>query len=153
MNATSLLIIPLVTDAPAGGISLSTAQIVIGILGTLGVGSVLAALVTGLFSRKKLGADATEIITKAAAGVVERTEADNARLRVELLQERRDRETEQDEFRRLIDAHTKTLQLHAAWDALAAARLEEQGIMLPPPPPVYHPETAPSALRANPQVP
>lgn len=150
---TALIFAAAEHPSPAGGISLTSAQIVIGILGTLGIGSVLAAVVTGIFSRKKLGADATEIITKAAAGVVERTEADNARLRADLNTERAAREADRREFRNLIDSHTRTLQLHASWDAMAVAKLAEVGIELPAPPPLYAPETAPSALKANPQVP
>lgn len=135
------------------GVSLSTAQIVIGILGTLGLGAVGAAVVTGLFSRKKLGADATEIISRAAAGVVERTEADNARLRADLAATELRLNRRDTEIRRLIDQHTRVLQLHAAWDHVVVEKCKMQGIELPPPPPLYGPETSPGALEANPQVP
>lgn len=134
-------------------VSLSTGQLVIGVLGTLGIGSVVAAVVSGLFSRKKLGADATQIITQAAAGVVERTEADNARLRAEVAEERLMREQRENELRRLIDQHTRVLQLHAAWDHIAVERLAAAGIELPEPPPLYGPDSSPSELKDNPQVP
>lgn len=130
------------------GLSISTIQLVLGALGTLGLGSVLAAMVSGFFSRRKLGADATEIITKAASGVVERIEADNERLREDLEREREERKAERDDFRRVVDEHTAVLQLHAAWDHMAVVKLQEAGIRdLPTPPPLYDPKNPPRVMR------
>ena len=152
--------------ATGSGVGLTTAQLVLAVLGTAGVASVLGALVTGAFNRKKLGADATEIITKAATGVVERIEAENTRLNSELGNERNARHRlereleaeraareklsrEMDRFRRLAIQHTHILQMHAAWDALAVSALEKAGVdgMPKPPPPLYGPELTPSMVR------
>lgn len=122
-------------------------QILIAALASAGLGAVIAAVVTGLFSKKKLGAEATEIITKAASGVVERIEAELARERERRTTERtehreqiermeRDHCSERDEWRRV-------LQLHVAWDAIAIARMAEVGIELPPAPPLTPPVQSP----------
>jgi len=91
-----------------------------------GVGVVLAAIIAGLFSRRKLSAEATEIITKAASGVVERLEAevtrvtaDNAALRAQ------------------VQRQEVALGVHSFWDRQAYDILAQQGIELPPPPPLY----------------
>lgn len=117
-----------------------SAELVVGLLGGGGIASIVAAIVAGLFSKKKLGAEATEIITKAAAGVVtsleaevkrvERAREDAAlqhRLNMSAIMEAHDQEMA--EVRRV-------LQLHVAWDAIAIARLAEVGIDLPPAPPL-----------------
>src|SRR5689334_15396392 len=59
---------------PSGG-----TQLLIAALGAGGISAIIAAVVTGLFSKKKLGSEATEIITRAASGVVTSIEADMAR--------------------------------------------------------------------------
>ena len=120
-----------------------TTEIIIAALGAGGFGAIIAAIVTGLFSKKKLGAEATEIITKAASGVVERLEAELARrvedmaaMRLEHKAEvekiTREHSDEREEWRRV-------LQLHVAWDAIAIAKMGEIGIELPPAPPLLPP--------------
>lgn len=115
-------------------------EVIVAILGAGGLGAIFAAIVTGLFSKRKLGAEATEIITKAAAGVVTNLEAEIKRqveLRLEQATEHRtiiDRlmashADEMDEVRRV-------LQLHVAWDAIAIAKVAEMGVDLPPAPPL-----------------
>ena len=117
-----------------------TTQYLVAILGSLGIGAVLAAIVTGLFSRRKLSADAAEIITKAAAGVVTNMQAEIDR------QVRRNHEliTEHEGFiTRLMESHTaeieefrRVLHLHVAWDSIAIAEMAKIGIELPPAPPL-----------------
>lgn len=125
---------------------MDTAQIVIAILSTGSLAAIAGAIVTGVFNRKRLGADATEIITRAASSVVERIEGENERLRKEIEELKNDRAI----LRDMIEEHTKVLQLHAAWDALAVAKLREHDILdLPDPPPMYHPHATPSAVRAT----
>jgi len=118
-------------------------ELVVAILGAGGLGAILAAAITGLFSKKKLGAEATEIITKAAAGVVTNLQAEIDR-QVLLRQEQatkhvqvidqimRAHQTEMEDVRRV-------LQLHVAWDAIAIARMSEFGVDLPPAPPLLPP--------------
>lgn len=123
-----------------------TPEIILAVLGTGTVTAVAGAVVTGLFSRKKLGADATEIITRAATGVVEQFQEDNARLReanARLVQTVED-------LRAMVEDHTRVLQLHVAWDSIVVAKLAEAGITdLPPAPPVYAPSGSPGRVRAT----
>ena len=125
---------------------MDSAQIVIALLSTGSLAAIAGAIVTGVFNRKRLGADATEIITRAASSVVERIEDENERLRKEIAELQADRAI----LREMIEDHTKVLQLHAAWDALAVAKLREHDILdLPDPPPMYHPKATPSQVRAT----
>lgn len=119
------------------------AAIIAAVLGAGGFSAIIAAIVTGMFSKRKLGAEATEIITKAAAGVVTNMQAEidrQAKRNEELLrahmQEKQAlisaQEREMEEVRRV-------LQLHVAWDAIAIAKMNEFGIELPPAPPLLPP--------------
>jgi hypothetical protein len=119
-----------------------SAELLAALLGVGGLGAIIAAVVTGLFSKRKLGAEATEIITKAAAGVVTNMQAEidrQVRRNSELITEHRaalerivsDHATEMAEVRRVLG-------LHVAWDGIAIARLAELGITLPPAPPLLH---------------
>lgn len=117
-----------------------SAAILAAVLGAGGLGAILAAIVTGLFSKRKLGAEATEIITKAAAGVVTNLQDELVRQQgvntalvakhtaaMDALVESHAEEME--EVRRV-------LQLHVAWDAIAIAKMADVGIDLPPAPPL-----------------
>lgn len=121
----------------AGG---ATGDLFIAALGAGGLGAIIAAIVTGLFSKRKLGAEATEIITKAAAGVVKNLEGEIERQvrRNELLIAEHEHV-----LNRLVSSHAeeleevrRVLQLHVAWDAIAIAKMAEVGIDLPPAPPL-----------------
>ena len=124
-------------------------QLVIGLLGGGGLGAIFAAIIAGLFSKRKLGAEATEIITKAAAGVVTNLESELKRQVTAredaALQHRLD-------IAAITEAHDiemaevrRVLQLHVSWDAIAIARVEElarsvgSDITLPPAPPLLPP--------------
>lgn len=119
------------------------ANVIVAILGTGGFAAILTSVVTGLFSRRKLGADATEVITRAAAGVVTNLQAEI---------DRQSRTNEELALRHertmhsLITSHTeemdevrRVLQLHVAWDAIAIAKMSELGVDLPPAPPLLPP--------------
>lgn len=121
----------------------ATTELIVAALGAGSVGAVIAAVVTGLFSKRKLGAEAAEIITRAASGVVKDIEAQLARARQQLTEERdlhqrqmmavqRDHELELTDIRAV-------LQLHVAWDTLALAELSKIGVDLPPVPPLLPP--------------
>lgn len=118
--------------------------LVAALLGASGLGGILAAIITGVSSRRKLGADATKVITEAAAGVV-------TTLREEIERERRrnDALTREHEshISHLISAHKlqmdkvgHVLNLHVAWDGVAIQKLGELGVEMPPPPPVLPPD-------------
>lgn len=116
------------------------AELVIGLLGGGGIASIAAAIVAGLFSKRKLGAEATEIITKAASGVVERLEAEVHRVERAredaALQHRLDMAAVMEAHDQEMADVRRVLQLHVAWDAIAIARLGELGVDLPPAPPL-----------------
>ena len=140
-----------VDTAPRPGTS-STNLIIAG-LGSASAGAVLAAVITGIFSKRKLGAEATEIITNAAAGVVKTMQSEIDR------QMKRNEELVSEHVARmnaLVESHAeemeqvrRVLQLHVAWDAIAIAKMNDIGIDMPPAPPLLpplkmsHPTTAP----------
>lgn len=116
--------------------------------------TVLAAVINGVMNRRKLGAEATQIITDAASSVVTRLEQENARehqanrdLRVEVKALRAEvdrftaRERQRDEDMRNL---VVTLQIHAAWDFAVLEALEKTGDgefrRLRPPPPLLPPQ-------------
>lgn len=54
------------------------------LLVSTGAATIIVAFITAIFNRRKLSAEATQIITQAAAGTVENIMKDNAALRTEL---------------------------------------------------------------------
>ncbi len=118
-------------------------EIVVAVLGAGGLGAIFAAIVTGMFSKRKLGAEATEIITKAAAGVVTNLQAEIDR---QVKARTDDAATHQKAIETLITSHNRemaevrrVLQLHVAWDAIAIAKLAGLDVHLPPAPPLLPP--------------
>ncbi len=104
-----------------------------------GVASVIAAIVAGLFSRRKLSAEATKIITGAASEVVEIQKAELARVIASntLLNGKVDAQQIQlDEVRNVLRTQSEALAIHAFWDSQAYDIAREHGIDLPPPPPL-----------------
>jgi NAD/NADP transhydrogenase alpha subunit len=119
----------------------------VALLGAVGAGSIATAIIGGLFVRRrvtaeasKLGADATEIIQKAASGVVLDIERTLARKTAEMVEMRREHRAE---LARMIADHAEemdtvrtVLSLHIAWDAIAIQELAKLGVDLPPAPPL-----------------
>lgn len=121
----------------------ATSQIIVAALGAGGVGAIGAAIITGFFSKRKLGAEAAEIITKAAAGVVTQLERQIERLtkQGEEQQQRHERvvmRIKSDHEAELNDVRA-VLQLHVAWDTMALTELAKIGVDLPPVPPLLPP--------------
>lgn len=125
-------------------------SLLVAVLGALGIGTVAGAVVNGLFSRRKLGAEATEIITKAASGVVQDVRAELERKTLEMARMRSEhseqlvqmRQEHTEHLQRLLTGHLEemdavrvALQLHSAWDAAAVVELARLGIELPTAPP------------------
>ncbi len=109
--------------------------LMIQVLGTMLGSTVLVSLLTAYLNRRKLGAEATDLITKAATGVVGNVTADNDRLRAEAvkrderiaeLEGRLDR-MELRERQHYADMMSirETLQEHAEYDSRMLSRLEE----------------------------
>jgi hypothetical protein len=111
--------------------------LVLQLLGSAVVASVIGAVINGILNRKKLGAEATEIITKAASGVVRDIREDNERLR------RRVSELEIQASEWMIEKQEwkDVLILHGAWDLMATTAVNQAipPIELPPPPPLTPP--------------
>jgi hypothetical protein len=74
---------------------------VINLVAAAGGGGVIAAVVNALFNKRKLSAEATEIITKAAAGTVALAVSDNTALRAEIA-----------ELRARVDLLAETARIH-----------------------------------------
>lgn len=120
---------------------MNSAQVVLSLLGSSSVVAVATTVITAIFNKRKLGADATQIITQAAVGVVDTLKTENARLvaRVDAV------EVELSDARDKATAWYRTLQLHVAWDHLSFQKLTELGVAdWPEPPPVYPPTATPS---------
>lgn len=118
-------------------------DLVVGLLGGGGLGAIILAIITGLFSKKKLGAEATEIITKAAAGVVTSLQAELDRQVIaretQTLEHRQDMVDLMAAHDREIEEVRRVLQLHVAWDLMAIAKLQDLGVTMPPAPPLLPP--------------
>lgn len=97
------------------------------------VGAIVVALVNGVFNRRKLSAEATQIITDAAGSLVQRLESDVVTLRQETARLQRESNQSQAAQRRTDER----LAIHAQWDRQATAEAERQGFHLPPPPPLF----------------
>lgn len=148
------MITPVILAVESSGLSSG----VISALGAGSLGAILAAIVAGFFTRRKLGAEATEIITKAAAGVVTNLQAEinrqagvNTQMRNTYERTSAEMRTEYEaelleierKMERMAAAHVqergewrRVLQLHVAWDAIAVAEMAKIGTQLPSPPPL-----------------
>jgi hypothetical protein len=114
-------------------------DLTLAIVGAGGVASVLTASLNALLNRKRLGAQAADIIQRAAAGVVTTLQDEDARKarridELERKEELLERRVQCLEDERNADRHAQ--QLHAAWDHLAMIELGDDS-KLPPPPPLY----------------
>jgi 3-hydroxyacyl-CoA dehydrogenase len=106
-----------------------SADVVVAVLGAGGLSAILGAGITAMSSKRKLGAEATKIITDAAAGVVTSMEhqLERAQQALESAEQRHEAY-----MNRMASAHVRerdewkrVLQLHVAWDALAISKLAE----------------------------
>ena len=109
------------------------------LLAAFGLGSVFVSIITGLFSRRKLSAEATKIITGAASEVVEIQKAELARVIASntLLNGKVDAQQIQlNDMQNTLRTQAAALEVHAFWDLQAVGIAREHGIDLPPPPPL-----------------
>lgn len=128
--------------------ALTSELILLGVLTLLGSGTV-AAVVAGLFGRRKISAEATEIVTRAAGAQVERLSRELQDVRAELGRERDARsalERKVDSMERREGVARDLMVVHAGWDYrasdvlrryLTAEQLEDEQLL--PPPPLYPP--------------
>lgn len=118
----------------------SGTELFVYVLGAGGLGAIITAIIAAVSSKRKLGAEATKIITDAAAGVVTNMQQEIDRQKRQNDEDRADHRAaiqtlmfnhaeEMEEVRRV-------LQLHVAWDAIAIAKMADFGVQLPPAPPL-----------------
>lgn len=119
-------------------------DLVVGLLGGGSLAAIVGSVVTALLTRRKLGAEATEIITNAASSVVTRLEAEVQRAESRMAAMRDEHLNEltraRQEFAEEREQWRRVLQLHVAWDAIAIAEMSRVGIDLPPAPPLTPPQ-------------
>lgn len=111
--------------------------LVLQLLGSLAFVTLVTTIVQGVMNRKRLGAEATKIITDAASGVVASVREDNERLRNRLTElERRE-----DEWRYERNEWLAILRSHQSWDITAVAAVQKAipPVHLPDPPPLTPP--------------
>lgn len=137
-------------------------EVIISILSSAAVTSVLASIISGLFTKRKLGADATQVITQAASGVVttmqkelQRRADEMEELRKSHLRElQRVRDSGEKAVQDMISKHervasrmiadheaemadvARVLELHVEWDRIAIEKMSELNVSLPPAPPL-----------------
>lgn len=118
------------------------------LLGSISGAGVVTAVVSAIINRRKMSADVTEVIQKAAGTAVERVEGDNARLRLELkeLKAEHNVETEslrganQDLWAKAREAEQENAMLidavrdQRAYAVRLAGRLRELGVDVEDPP-------------------
>lgn len=122
---------------------MTTAELLPILIGSSGVTAVLISVVTALFNKRKLRADATSIISQAAGGLVEQIAADNTRLRAEnaTLEGRADRLESAARRRDKRDAKIQaSIAKHNDYDIELAQMLRDAGINVPDPPALVWPE-------------
>lgn len=106
-------------------------------LGSAAVAGVLVTVINGLFSKRKLSAEATDIIAKAASGVVERLEEENARViasNVQLQGKVEAGTVEQQLQREHLRSIDQSVAQHVLWDQQIREILRDNGIDVPEPP-------------------
>lgn len=117
------------------------------VLAAVGFGGILTSIISGFFTRKKTGAEAAEIITRAAAGTVENLQKSMDRQRDDIDElikaQREERERHHEEVARIARAIVlereewrEVLAQHVSWDSAAVAALNAHGIQVGPVPPV-----------------
>lgn len=122
--------------------------------GSMGLATIVVALINSLSNKKKLGADATKTITEAALGIVTelRSSLTDALKTVKELEDREDERDKKDRERDRKDAvRERNLQRHHEWDVQLAAvinkHLPSHVDLLPPPPLWEDPEKPPFTTR------
>lgn len=129
----------------------TTTTLLIAALSSGGAGAIVASIINARSSKKKLGAEATEAIQRAASGVVADLERQVKYRDDELEMVRREHRSQVASMtaehtaaiEKLTAAHAEerdqwrhTLQLHVAWDWLAIEKLALLNVTLPDPPPI-----------------
>lgn len=111
--------------------------LIIQLLGATGIGAILSAIINAVLNRRKFSADVSKVITDAAAGVLQRLEAENRRILSSHRELRGEFETFRREAQQREDHWQALLRQHAEWDQHVVTRLRELGATeIPDPPPL-----------------
>jgi len=100
-------------------------QTVAAILASSSIGTVVAVAIQGWNNRRKLGAEATQIITKAATDVIKEVREENAQLRADRAKDRAD-----------LEAVKVFIAAHRIWDIHAQSTIVRLGGSIEAPPAV-----------------
>jgi hypothetical protein len=113
---------------------------------SFGAAGVLLAIINGLFSKRKLSAEATKLITDAASGTLadvredyKRVRDENAQLRERIAasEARLDAVEKENKAQARHQQQTDALiVVHGEWDRQAFYAAKSSGIQLPEPPPL-----------------
>lgn len=120
---------------------------IVTVLAAVGIGGIITAIVNAIVTKRKTGAEAAEIITRAASGVVTNLEKEMLRQRSDIDElikaSREERTRHREEVSRIVRAivlereeSRMILAQHVSWDSAAAAALNEHGIQVGPVPPL-----------------
>lgn len=115
-------------------------EIVVAALASGGIGAIVVAIINGFFSKRKFGAEAAEIITRAAAGVVESLEGQLNAQRQLLEVKEQAFENERNRWRMEREENQRAWERHIQWDREVIDLVQKQaGIELPaaPTPPRF----------------
>lgn len=117
------------------------------VLAAVGAGGIISAIVTAIINKKKTGAEAAELITRAATGTVENFQKIMNRMTEDMDElvtaQREERERHREEISRIARAivlereeSREVLAKHVAWDSAAVAELNDHGLQVGPVPPL-----------------
>lgn len=114
-----------------------------GVIASLGSAGFIGAVVNGVINRRKLGAEATDLITRAASTIVDRLEAENIRLAGRVLALEQQAAGHDANLRKVRHDLRNELQMHTQWDFEAVAALSAAGVDFALPPPLL-PQSGPA---------
>lgn len=116
-----------------------TTELLFQIGGAIGLSSILTVLIKGVIDRRKLGAEATSILTQAASGLVTTIRGENTILSAELAKVQNQMKVRDaaDKVRdRRQDALRKAIEVHHAYDVTLADKVRQAGLLVEDPPPL-----------------
>lgn len=114
-------------------------EVVASILGASAVTAVVGAIVNGFINRRKLGAEATSIITQAAGGLVASLQNDNAVLRAEDAKRKLQAERNARATRKRDAFFRSQFSAHLEYDRKIVKALRDAGIAVEMPPEISFP--------------
>ncbi len=109
------------------------------LISSSGITAVIVAIITAMVNRRKLSAEATNIISQAAGGIVQRLEDENKRLNLNLEHMRNrvsDLELIENKRGDQMELYNHQIYAHLEYDRMLVEQLEKLGVTVAPPPPL-----------------